>query len=155
MHKPILNYTFPTNIQNRFGAKRKYDVHTGLDLFCNEGELVYSIYDGIVLKIEKFTGFEESPWWNDTYAVLVYHENINKTIVYGEINPNVNEGDIIKKGDIIGSVLRVLKNDKGLPTTMLHIEAYNGKQYETVFWHHNEKQPIGLENIELILNINE
>jgi len=103
------NYTIPTeNEPGGFGFIRKHDIHTGIDLYCNEYDLVYSISDGVVLDIVKFTGFEESPWWNDTYAIIIYHKEIG-TVVYGELESLVKKGDEVKEGDIIGKILTVLK----------------------------------------------
>ena len=150
--KPLKSYTLPDKTtQNYFGAKRKHDYHTGVDLFCNINEEVYSMYDGLVLSVIEFTGFNESPWWNNTHAVLIYHPEMGKTVLYGEVEPLVKEGDEIKKGTIVGKVLTVLKKDEGLPMTMLHIELYEGKQYDAVWWKHDEPQPNNLLDITDIL----
>lgn len=104
----------------QFGAVRKYDIHTGIDLYCEEGSIVSALEDGIVVAVEDFTGTKaNSPWWNDTKAVLV--EGKSGVICYGEIEPCVNVGDLIWAGDTIG---KVLKKNKGRPTTMLHLELY-------------------------------
>ena len=44
------NHKIPTPYQDPggFGTKRKYDVHTGVDLYCEDGDDVYSIEDGVV-----------------------------------------------------------------------------------------------------------
>ncbi len=152
MKKPISNYNL--NLipeENKFGFKRKYDYHTGVDLFCKENTKVYSMYNGIVTSIHKFTGFEESPWWNDTFAVMIYHPEINKTILYGELIATVNAGDIVEEGNVIGNVKQVLKEDKGKPMTMLHIECYNGIQNDSVWWKLNETKPENLEDISIFL----
>ena len=81
-----------------FGAVRKFDIHTGIDLYCFPDTEVVAIESGIIVKIEQFTGKSVgSPWWNDTYALLI--EGESGVIVYGEIQPN----DYLKVGDIVGA----------------------------------------------------
>ena len=146
--KPISNYTLPSlESENCFGAKRKHDFHTGVDLFCNEDEPVYSMYDGIVTSVIEFTGFSESPWWEDTHAIMIYHPEIQKTFLYGEVSTNLKAGKVIKQGQLIANVKRVLKKDKGKPMTMLHIECYKGLQTKAVWWYHDTECPKNLEDI--------
>lgn len=141
----------PLSGQNAFGGVRKYDIHTGIDLFCEPGQEIRSIEDGTVVNVLLFTGGKESPWWNDTYAVMV--EGESGVILYGEIETYLRIGDQVQKGDLIGKVLTVLKNDKGRPMTMLHIEHYEHGVRDAVWWKHNEECPAGLKNpIKLLLN---
>jgi hypothetical protein len=145
MKTPLRNYNSPNEYNEcaMFGAIRKYDIHTGIDLYCNDNDRVYSDVAGIIHKIHPFTGvIAESPWWNDTYAVQVKYKNI--IVLYGEIIPrkNLKIGQKIKAGQWLGNVKTVLKKDKGLPMTMLHIEMYNDKyDGEGVVWKLGEKQP--------------
>jgi hypothetical protein len=39
-----------------FAARRRHDVHTGVDLYCSEGEPVLAVEDGDVVNVEPFTG---------------------------------------------------------------------------------------------------
>lgn len=126
--------------EGKFGAVRKYDIHTGIDLICDVGTEIYAIEDGMVVNIEVFTGPNaESPWWNETMAVLV--EGESGVICYGEIEALVEIGQQVKTGELIGKVKRVLKKDKGKPTSMLHLELYKAGTKNTVWWHINERQP--------------
>ena len=146
--KPLKEYNLPSlTSQNCFGSKRKHDFHTGVDLFCEENEEVYSIYDGIVTSVIQFTGYAESPWWNDTQAIMIYHPEIQKTFLYGEILTNIKVGRTVKAGQEIGRVKTVLKKDKGKPMTMLHMECYKGLQTKAVWWYHDTKCPNNLEDI--------
>lgn len=146
MKTPLKKFTVPnydSNKQGMFGATRKYDIHTGIDLYCEENDRVYSEVDGVVHKIHPFTGaIANSPWWNDTYAVQILYDNF--ILLYGEITPKstLKVGQQIKKGQWIGNVKTVLKKDKGLPMTMLHCELYN-KKYdgEGVIWNLGEQKP--------------
>mgnify|MGYP000638560962 CR=1 FL=1 len=155
--KPLENFVYPTNPQNLFGAVRKHDIHTGIDLFCPENEIVHAISDCIVSKIGYFTGTKsipETPWWNDTEYVICKTIWENKTLyfLYGELLSSVSVGDILMAGSPLGSIKRVIKNDKGLPTTMLHFEIYKSLPENPVFWYHNEEQPDILINPETIIN---
>lgn len=146
--KPLKEYDLPSlESQNCFAAKRKHDYHTGVDLFCEENDEVYSMYDGIVTNVIEFTGYSESPWWNDTLAVMIYHPEIQKTFLYGEILTKIKVGRTVKAGQEIGRVKTVLKKDKGKPMTMLHMECYKGLQNNAVWWYHDKKCPNNLEDI--------
>lgn len=125
-----------------FGAARKYDVHTGVDLHCRPGQIVVAVEDGVVSNVVWFTGQNaDSPWWNDTRAVLVQGES--GVVCYGEVAENVEVGQRVKAGDEIGKVVQVLKKDKGRPTAMLHLELYTECK-EPVWWRHGEEKPANL-----------
>ena len=135
----------------RFGAIRKYDIHTGIDLYCNDDEPFYCVEDGIIINIFGFTGEDVGlPWWNNTKAILVRCDKY--LILYGEVDTELKIGDKVKEGDKLGIVKRVLKEDKGLPMTMLHIEAYE-LEYdgEGEIWDLEGVKPKNLLNIEHIL----
>ena len=102
-------YTVPQGEElGAFGVRRKFDVHTGVDLYCENGDEVISIEDGIVVAVEPFTGeIAGFPWWNNTYAVAVLGKS--GVINYGEIIPECKVNDIVKEGDTIGYVTPVLK----------------------------------------------
>ena len=138
-----------SSYQGDFGAIRKHDMHTGLDVYCEPGQFVVAVEDGNIISIENFTGENAnppSPWWNDTKAILI--EGKSGVVVYGEIKPldSIKIGDKIKAGKIIGKVITVLKKDKGTPMTMLHIELYKPGTKETVIWNLGEPQPDSLLN---------
>lgn len=128
-----------------FGTKRKYDTHTGIDIYCREGEQVLNLQEGKVVDVYQFTGEAVgSPWWNDTYAVVVSVGLLD--IVYGEVIPLVQVGDILLVGDVLGISTPVLKTDKGItPTTMLHLEAWvAGKHDRDFIWESKETKHWGL-----------
>lgn len=132
----------------RFGAKRKHDIHTGLDLYCEEGTEVFSIENGKILDICWFTGTEaESPWWNNTHAIII-GSGMN-IILYGEIETDLEKGNFVKKGQLIGKVKKVLKVDKNLPMDMLHIELYDRKyKGRGEWWKLGDEKPKYLKNVE-------
>jgi len=123
-----------------FGVQRKFDIHTGVDLYCPENTLVVAIESGTIVGVENFTGPNAdgipSPWWNDTKAVLV--EGESGVIVYGEISTHLQSGQSILAGQKIGKTQQVLKKDKGRPMCMLHLELYQHGIRETAWWINNE-----------------
>lgn len=138
---PLTDKNLPgQDTQGYFGAVRKYDIHTGVDLYCEKDAPVRAVESGIVQNIEVFTGPRAgSPWWNETYAVWI--EGDSGMVVYGEIKPTVRLGDDIKIGDRIGTVETVLSKDKGLSMNMLHLELYSPEMTETVWWEHGQDKP--------------
>lgn len=119
-----------------FNVKRKYDVHEGIDLYCNNNTLVYPMLSGEVLNIGLFTGDKVgSPWWEETYYITIYNKQRNITICYGEIHkPLLKIGENISKSHLISKVKNVLDESKirkdipGHSNYMLHLEIYEGKE---------------------------
>ncbi len=131
--------------QGAFGAVRRHDVHTGVDLYAREGAVVRAVEDGVVVAVERFTGPEAgSPWWRDTDAVLV--EGASGVVLYGEVAPQVTLGARLVAGDVVGRVVTVLRRDKGLPTAMLHLELYAHGTRASVWWRHGEARPAALRD---------
>ena len=160
-----VKWTFPTAETypaGMFGAIRKHNIHTGIDLYVPFGTEVYPIEDGTVINIEWFTGPDSippSPWWNATEAVWVCSNNSDRVWVYGEVAANravINIGSKVTTKDVIGNVLQVLKKDKGVnPTTMLHLELYSNTPENTVVWELNEPKPDLLcDPMEYFTNVN-
>lgn len=136
-----MNTWFPINFEkirgipiNRhpgaFGCPRKYDIHTGIDLYGDEGDFVRAIRSGRVIRNSQFTGAALGfNFWLDTDAVLVKDEL--GFYLYGELKSSLKEGDSIQKGDIIGTLLPVLPKEKirpdipGHSNVMLHLERYD------------------------------
>ena len=132
-----------------FGFRRKHDIHTGVDLYTVEGAEVFSIEDGIVVKVDIFTGPKIGMgWWNETWAVMI--EGKSGVINYGEIKPSCIVGQEIKAGEVIGVVVPVLPPDKirqdiyGHSCSMLHIEVYQHGHREFATWELDCPMPSGL-----------
>lgn len=131
-----------------FGFKRKYDIHSGVDLYCNENDNVLAVEDGEVVAIEPFTGPKAGhPWWLDTMCVAISGET--GLVNYGEIKPleTLKIGDKIKAGEKIGTVIPCLKEGKerkdipGHSRFMLHIELYKkGTKYFHKGWQYTDKE---------------
>lgn len=113
------------NHYGAFGTKRRFDVHTGVDLYSPEGSKVYAVEDGEVVAIRKFTGDKAgTSFWENTKAIDI--EGFTGTICYGEVVPvsSLKVGDRVNKGQIIAFVKRVLKKYKGKPRSMLHFAIH-------------------------------
>ena len=156
MIPPIPKYSVPLPPHaGSFGAARKYDRHTGVDLYCDDGQNVSTIADGTVVGIGQFTGKAvNSEWWEDTWYVMIEHQNI--VILYGElykpILPHIRHGEKIRGNRGIGRVKRVLRKDKGLPMAMLHVEAYElGYRGEPCYWDLELPQPRYLIDPTIVL----
>lgn len=126
--------------EGTFRAVRKHDIHLGVDIYMPEGtEVIFpstfklTATDAVVRKIETFTGpnsFPPTPWWNETKSVILQCNNSGRFFIFGEIETSLKVGDIIKPGDVVGTVSKVLKTYKGIPQSMLHFEIWN-HGYET------------------------
>lgn len=117
----------------KFGAIRKFDIHTGIDLYFPKGTAISTIESGVVVAVEIFTGPNaNSLWWNETFSVLV--EGESGVICYGEIFPMVSVGQKVSKKQVIGTVMQVLKKDKGKEMSMLHLELYKHGTKESCVW---------------------
>ena len=135
----------PPGSPGAFGAVRKHDRHTGIDLYCEAGTEVRAFETGRFTAVVEFTGpltDPPSPWWNPTQAVLV--ESLDHILCYGEIDPWVATGDNIELGQVLGTVLQVLKENKGRPVSMLHFEMYTLGTTSPVWWQLEGKKPPGL-----------
>ena len=156
--KPLMNISdqilkFP---QSNFGHKRKYDFHTGIDIYVEDKSLVKTIDSGIVYQMGVFTGaLAESPWWNYTEYVVIKTNQV--FWLYGEI---INSKDLfigkkLKKGDYIGNVTPVLHSHKTAnPTSMLHLEAYSHYSHPITWNLESPQVPHGLLNpVSLILEL--
>lgn len=133
---PLPGVPYDSHPRGSFGMVRKFDRHTGIDLYAPVGQKVVAIEDGVVVAKGPFTGPdvkcddypEGSPWWLPTEYVAIKGES--GTFLYGEIKlttglprPSVQKiHSKIRRGECLGSVARVLRHDKGTPTSMLHIE---------------------------------
>ena len=118
-------------IYPHYGAyltKRKHDVHTGVDLYTSDGSKVYAVEKGEVVGIRPFTGAHAGcDFWNETWAIDI--EGYTGTICYGEITldqlpKHLKIGSMVEKGQWIANVKRVLKEDKGKATSMLHFALH-------------------------------
>ena len=130
-----------------FGAKRKHDWHTGVDLYVSGSALVLAMESGYVVAVEDFTGPKaESPWWLPTQSILISGES--GVICYGEVSAiAMTVGDMVMEGQCIGYVIPVLKEDKeprqdiqGHSRHMLHLELYKSGTTKSVWWKTSEDE---------------
>lgn len=123
-----------------FGGIRRHDRHTGIDLYAPEGSPVVAMEAGTIVAVIDFTGpAVGTSWWLPTRAILV--EGASGVILYGEVDTDLIVGLELAEGMELGQVERVLRNDKGRPTSMLHLEHYfHGARRSVEGW------PLGLKD---------
>ena len=132
---------------NSFAAKRKHDIHTGIDLYAPVGQPVHAVEAGTVVTVDDFTGPKaDSPWWQETRAVFIQGES--GVVGYGEIQEveGITPGTTIEQGQLIGHVQQVLKEDGCKEyltlTSMLHIELYEeGYNGSGEWWTPDREKP--------------
>jgi hypothetical protein len=135
---PLKRFSLPRD-HGTFGAVRKHDIHTGIDLYCNPDSHVFAIEAGTVMRKGPFTGPNANlPWWNDTDYLTI--KGKSGYILYGEIISDINIGELVKEGQHIGNVKTVLKENRGLPMTMLHLELYT-MDIEPIIWDIGKERP--------------
>jgi len=112
-----------------FGAVRRFDIHNGVDIYCEGEKNVTAVESGTVVEMGQFTGKGVgSEWWNDTWYITLKGES--GYVVYGEImyDESLQVGSKVKVGGFLGKVVPVLKKNKvrkdikGHSDHMLHIE---------------------------------
>lgn len=146
----------------RFGAERRHHTHEGIDIYCREDTEVCACERGMFMGYFPFTGEHAgSPWWEETWAAVVRHDRFY--LVYGEIQPErhapgirIGSSLIVNSGQSLGTVKRVLKEDKGRPMSMLHLEMYSLKWngIDCADWKPGTPQPEHLmDPTQYLLNI--
>lgn len=153
---PLPNKDYPIPVgedPGAFGAQRYKYIHPGVDLYCEPGDEIRAVEDGVVVFIDAFTGTKAgSPWWNDTDGILV--EGQLRTICYGEVRPMVKVGDKITEGQVIATAATVMKEYKGNPMTMLHFELYKKGTVEPEHWLEKDNKPDNLQDpTELLIDL--
>ncbi len=95
-----------------FWENRGDRCHCGIDIYAPYGSEIYSIDEGIVVDIGRFTSSDIVPYWNTTYYILVRgkSELIFKYAELGEVV--VVNKEKIKSGQLIGHVGKVLNKAK-------------------------------------------
>ena len=137
-----------------FGVVRKNHIHEGVDLYAPADNNVYALESGVVVGIFPFTGKAAgSDWWHDTDCVMI--EGDSGVLNYGEIkvDKHLSTGAKVYAGQLVGTVVTVLKNNKGKPMSMLHFERYvAGTTSPIKEWSLNTKQPSQLCDPTMLLS---
>ena len=130
-----------------FGFIRQHHRHEGIDLYVPSGTPVYAMTEGVIKRIEWFTGsMAQSPWWHDTQSV--YIEGEEGCFNYGEIlvHPQLRTEMDVQAGKLLGWVTPVLKINKGRPMSMLHLECYEKGSLVSAVWQVDQPQPLDLKD---------
>lgn len=146
-----------------YGYKRHTSYHTGVDLYVPMEKLyitssVIAVEAGVVSAVIPFTGKAVNmDWWNDTEAVIV--EGKSGAVLYGEIMPRIQVvGTKVRKGDIIGDVIPVIKAGGNRPDVpghsraMLHLELYPAGTTEWHPWTLEQTSHVHLDPTDLLMN---
>ena len=144
----------PEGAVGDFAFRRSFYYHPGVDIYCSFGQEVQAIEDGVVVHIENFTGPNAnpaSPWWHETWAILI--EGASGVLGYCELSPlpHIQVGVTVKEGELIATIIPVLKRDKGNGTTMLHFEHYVPGTKHHVTWVLDTPKPEELLNSRHLL----
>lgn len=137
-----------------FAFRRSFYHHPGVDIYCDDLQLVQAIETGTVVHIENFTGpnaIPPSPWWLETWSVMV--EGVSGVIGYCELKPldHIKVGSVISEGEVFAAITPVLKKDKGNGRTMLHLEHYLPGTKHHVTWVLDTPKPKELLNSRFLL----
>jgi len=132
-----------------FAFRRSFYHHPGIDIYCDFGQEVQAMEAGTVVHIENFTGPNAnppSPWWLETWSILV--EGESGVLGYCELKPlpHIQVGSKVTEGEVIATIVPVLKKNKGNGTTMLHFEQYASGTREHVTWVLDTTKPVQLLN---------
>ena len=126
-----------------FGVRRRYHTHEGVDLYMPLAAPVFAVERGEVIAVQPFTGPALGhDWWLPTQGVWVAGDS--GVVVYGEIAPHVRVGQHLSAGELVGVISRVLKKDKGRPTSMLHLELRLPGHLESIEWRDHGNKPDAL-----------
>lgn len=144
----------PEGAVGDFAFRRSFYYHPGVDIYCDDLQLVQTIEAGTVVHIENFTGPNaepSSPWWLETWSVMV--EGVSGVIGYCELKPfdHIKIGSALAEGEVFAAITPVLKKDKGNGRTMLHLEHYMQGTRHHVTWELDKHRPLELLNSRFLL----
>lgn len=92
-----------------FGEDRGDRRHCGVDIYAPEGSSVTAFAPGAVIAVEIFTSPERLAYWNRTFLVSVRMFD-GHTARYAEMaTTQVRVGQLVRAGDVIGTVGTVLR----------------------------------------------
>lgn len=120
---PVLNATIYKEYNDKNLVYNKtlnqWEAHKSIDFLVSTGSNVYAVADGTVKEI--YTNYLEGT------VVVIDHGN-NLTSKYGSLEENVNVevGDVVKKGDVIGTASDSAKRETDIGT-YLHFEMLDGE----------------------------
>jgi len=96
--------------------------HRGVDISVPFGEQVSSPFDGTVTKINTF-------YKGDSETKYVQVTTGNHVMRFAYVDPSVKEGDIIKAGDILGTMRKPERWGDDI-TGHVHVEAVKGNEWK-------------------------
>ena len=129
----------------RFFADRRDGArhHVGMDIYCNEGDVVIACAPGEVVSYYKFY---KTSTGEQSYALFVAHDGV--VINYGEVKANADQEFGWK---INGKVTAGQKIAKVSSTKMIHFETYVPGTVANSKWLNNGPRPASLLNPTMLL----
>jgi murein DD-endopeptidase MepM/ murein hydrolase activator NlpD len=107
-----------------FGIKYPDGIHTGHDFNNIFGNEIKAIDDGVVNLVGMFDGFGSLNPRTRGGAIWIMHNGFYA--LYGHMNFLVHQGQIVHKGDIIGTVNNFSNNNINYPH--LHLSIWNSEE---------------------------
>lgn len=101
---PMISWT----VTQRVGVPWSEDpslLHTGLDLSASRGERVFSMKDGVIAKTGSLGASRRGVSWG-SYIVVKNDDRTINGYLHVEIGGTIREGEKVKKGQQIGTVVR-------------------------------------------------
>ena len=111
-----------------FWSRKKYDAAGTVGLMFNK-----EYHSSLLLTSSDIEGTEG---WLGLHAIVIKNEDgTNTTVRYGEIEPTVKVGTVVRQGQQIG----IIRNNSVNQDHMLHIEVYWGTSSGNLTDHSNPK----------------
>ena len=125
-------------LADRQGGRR---FHVGLDLFCQEGDVVLAIADGTIVNYYHF--------YEGTFALLISHSGV--VINYGEVAPDAPQEFNWRIGGAITAGQRIARVGR---LNMIHFETYAAGTKQNARWMRGGPRPANLLNpTKLLLDL--
>jgi murein DD-endopeptidase MepM/ murein hydrolase activator NlpD len=105
-----------------WGSQREKDRHRGIDLYAPEGTKVLAVENGVVSDIFKVPPPEDAPSGKETDAIAIDGNSGRATYAEIKVNSNINVGDYITQGQMLGVVTKIHDEESDIPNSMLHFQ---------------------------------
>jgi murein DD-endopeptidase MepM/ murein hydrolase activator NlpD len=115
----------------KFGVQYKDGYHVGIDLGSDVGQPVYSEVDGVC---HPYTGqhLGYGSLNPSTLGGVCFIQTLKYIVQYGHVNLLVKSGDVIKKGQQIGTVTAF--TNSGVNCSHVHVGLWNGLDLPPSRW---------------------
>ena len=115
-----------------FWENRQDRFHCGIDIYAPKYSKVLSIKDGEVIDIGIFTSPVNLHYWNTTLYVIIKLKEGVYCLYAEQEDVEVNKGDLVKAGKIIGRVGQVLNKNKIGEDCPVYIQKLAEKEHSSM-----------------------